>query len=151
MSFWAWWTALSGKAPPDVPNGLHAVAAGGPQKPYRLADAVKLQAYYLAHVARPATDELKQRRAEWEKARAEHFIAADAIPGTLVFKDLPVPRDSFVMIRGQYNKPGEAFDPAEAAEHDIFIAGQIFTRTQCGLPFALEDRDVGEHLGIELS
>ena len=71
--------------------------------------------FYLAYIARPATDELKLRRAGWEKARAEHVIAADAIPGTLIFRDLPVPRNSFVMLRGQYDKPGDKVEPGVPA------------------------------------
>ena len=34
-----------------------------------------------------------------------------AIPGTFIFKDLPKPRESFVMMRGQYTKPGEKVEP----------------------------------------
>lgn len=68
-------------------------------------------AFYLAHVAHGATPELAKLQAAWEKARVEHIIAADAIPGTMVFKDLPVPRDSFVMLRGQYDKKGEKVLP----------------------------------------
>ncbi len=115
MSFRAWWKSLGGKAPSDLPVELHAIAVGGPSKSYSPADAARLRAYYLAFVARPSTDELKKHRAEWEKARAEHFIAADAIPGTMVFKDLPVPRDAFVMLRGQYDKPGEKVTPGVPA------------------------------------
>ena len=70
-----------------------------------------MRAHYLAYIARSATAELKQCRTKWEKARAEHAIAADAIPGTLVFKERPVPRDSLVMIRGQYDKKGEKVTP----------------------------------------
>lgn len=110
-SFRVWWKSLNGKAPPDLPSDLASVAVGGPSKPYIPSDAARLREYYLAFVARPVTDELKKRRAAWEKAKAEHLIAADAIPGTLVFKDLPVPRDAFVMLRGQYNKPGEKVQP----------------------------------------
>jgi hypothetical protein len=110
-SFRVWWSSLSGKGPPDLPADLNAIATGGPAKPHKPSDADKLRAFYLAHVARPATDELKAARAAWEKARAEHAIAADAIPGTMVFRDLPVPRDSFVMIRGQYDKKGEKVTP----------------------------------------
>lgn len=111
MSFRVWWKSLNGKAPPDFPTALNAVASSGPGKQYLPAEAVKLQAHYLAYIARPATDELKARRAAWEKARADHIIAADAIPGTMVFKDLPVPRDSFVMLRGDYTKLGDKVQP----------------------------------------
>ncbi|MBP3953982.1 PSD1 domain-containing protein [Gemmata sp. G18] len=110
-SFQVWWKSLNGKAPPDLPTDLNAIAVNGPAKSHTPAGAAKLQAFYLAHVARPATEELNQRRTEWEKARAEHFIAADAIPGTMVFRDLPVPRDSFVMLRGQYDKKGDKVVP----------------------------------------
>ena len=114
-SFRVWWKSLNGKAPADLPAELNAVAAVGPSKPYLPSDAAKLQAYYLAYIARPATSELKLRQGEWERARAEHFIAADAIPGTLVFGDLPVPRDAFVMLRGQYDKKGEKVMPGVPA------------------------------------
>ncbi len=110
-SFRLWWKLLNGKVPLDLPAELNAVAAGGPAKPYAPSDAAKLQAYYLAYVARPATPELVMRQKAWETARVEHSIAADAIPGTMVFKDLAVPRDSFVMLRGQYDKKGEKVTP----------------------------------------
>ena len=97
--------------PPDFPSDLASVAVGGPSKPYVPSDASRLREYYLAFVARPVSDELKKRRAAWERAKAEHLIAADAIPGTLVFKDLPVPREAYVMIRGQYDKKGEKVQP----------------------------------------
>ncbi len=110
-SFQVWWKSLNGKAPPELPADLKTIAVNGPSKPHAETDAAKLRAFYLAHVARPATEELNLRRAEWEKARAEHFIAADAIPGTMVFRDLPVPRDAFVMLRGQYDKKGDKVVP----------------------------------------
>src|SRR5262249_9528550 len=34
-----------------------------------------------------------------------------SIPGTFIYRDLPQPRDSFVMLRGQYNKPGDKVEP----------------------------------------
>lgn len=114
-SFRVWWKSLVGKLPPELPGELAEVARGGPSKRYRPSDAAKLRAYYLAYIARPATDELKQRYDEWEKSRAEHHIAADAIPGTMVFGDLPVPRNAYVMLRGQYDKPGEKVQPAVPA------------------------------------
>lgn len=114
-SFRMWWKGLAGKAPPELPAGLSAVAAGGPGKPHSPERVQRLWAFYVAHVARPMNEELALARAEWERARAEHALAADAIPGTMVFGDLSVPRDSFVMLRGQYDKPGEKVEPGTPA------------------------------------
>jgi hypothetical protein len=110
-SFRVWWSALKGRAVPGLPNELVGIATAGPSKPYRPSESAQLQKYFLAEIARGVTPELEQRQSEWEEARADHAIAADAIPGTLVFRDLPVPRDSYVMIRGQYSKPGEKVQP----------------------------------------
>ena len=38
--------------------------------------------------------------------------------------------------------------PAEAAQHHIFIARQPVAGPQRGLPFALQNRNVVEHLGV---
>ena len=41
--------------------------------------------------------------------------------------------------------------PAEAAQHHIFIAGQSFAGPKRRLPFALQNGNVIEHFGIEFS
>ncbi len=115
MSFRVWWKGLNGKAPVGLLAGLEAVAEGGPTKPHSAADAALLQHEYLAYFARPVTEPLRVLRERWDTARAEHAIAADAIPGTMVFKDLAVPRDSFVMLRGQYDKKGDKVTPGVPA------------------------------------
>jgi len=114
-SFRVWWKGLGGKAPPELPPALNAVAMGGPGRKHAPEAVQKLWAFYVVHIARPLNEELARARAEWEKARSAHAAAADAIPGTLVFRDLPVPRDSFVMIRGQYDRPGDKVVPGTPA------------------------------------
>ncbi|HVL11311.1 MAG TPA: PSD1 and planctomycete cytochrome C domain-containing protein [Gemmata sp.] len=114
-SFRAWWKGLGGKAPSELSADLNSVATGGPDKKHAPEQVAKLRAFYLAFVARPQTEDLARAQAAWEKARADHLAAADAIPGTMVFGDLPVPRDAFVMLRGQYDKPGDKVVPATPA------------------------------------
>src|SRR5262249_52269071 len=114
-SFQVWWRSLGGKAPPELPAELNAVAAGGPAKKPAPEAVAKLRAFYLAFIARPVNGALAIAQTDWEKARADHAAAADAIPGTMVFRDLDVPRDSFVMLRGQYDKPGEKVQPGTPA------------------------------------
>lgn len=114
-SFRVWWKGLGGKAPPGLPGGLGSVVAAGPDKP-QPADAVaKLRTFYLAYIARPATDDLATRQAEWEKARADREAAEAAIPGTMTFADRATPRDAFVMMRGQYDRPSEKVQPGVPA------------------------------------
>jgi hypothetical protein len=114
-SFRVWWKGLGGKAPPELPAGLNAVVAAGPEKPTPADAVAKLRAFYLAYIARPVTDELAARQAQWEKARADREAAEAAIPGTMTFADRATPRDAFVMARGQYDKPGEKVEPGVPA------------------------------------
>ena len=42
---------------------------------------------------------------------AERVKLDQAIPGSMIFRDDPTPRQAFVMLRGQYDKPGEKVEP----------------------------------------
>ena len=110
-SFEVWWKSLGKKSPPELPSELNKLVAGGPDKKHELAAVAKLRAFYLAFVARPATDELDSLQDAWEKSRADHEATDDAIPGTMIFRDLGMPREAFVMTRGQYNQPGDKVQP----------------------------------------
>lgn len=114
-SFQVWWKGLNGKAPPELPGELNAVATGGPDKKHSPDAVAKLQAFYLAYVARPVEEDLANQFAAWEKARVDHAATDDAIPGTMIFRDLGMPREAFVMARGQYDKPGEKVRPGVPA------------------------------------
>ena len=63
--------------------------------------------YFLANVClttKPAFEPLHKQRDELAKKRSE----LDAtIPVSLVMADVPTPRETFVLIRGAYDKPGE--------------------------------------------
>ncbi|MGB0582726.1 MAG: PSD1 and planctomycete cytochrome C domain-containing protein [Limisphaerales bacterium] len=45
------------------------------------------------------------------KIKQDRKALDDATPSTFIFKDLPKPRDAFVMMRGQYDAPGEPVEP----------------------------------------
>lgn len=115
-SFLAWWKSTVGKDLGDIPADLRAVQKEGPDK-QPAADLVqKLQAFYLANVYFPDNDATNERalslaQSNWLRARAARATADEAVPVSMVFKDLDKPNDSFIMIRGQYDKPGEAVQP----------------------------------------
>jgi len=110
-SFLAWRKALAGQEPSGVPEELAAALQAGPDKPTDAAVIAKLRQYYLAQVAHAANDELGRRRQAWLLAKAERHAAEDAIAGTFIFRDVEQPREAFVMLRGQYDKPGERVSP----------------------------------------
>jgi hypothetical protein len=67
------------------------------------AQAYKLFSYFLdqqapAHV-RKAHAALLAARAEWERFD-------ESTPTTMVMQELPTPRDAFILLRGEYDKPG---------------------------------------------
>ncbi|MGB4709702.1 MAG: PSD1 and planctomycete cytochrome C domain-containing protein [Fuerstiella sp.] len=60
-------------------------------------DAAKLQDYFIAH--HDPRKDLKQRIAAIEQQQANAF------PATMIMQDMPQPRKTFVLHRGQYNEP----------------------------------------------
>jgi len=111
----AWRGVVGTTAPPDLPGELHEIVKGGPKKQLSDEEAGKLRQFYVAMVARPANDELASARSAWELARTARIVNEESPPGTFIFGDLAQPRESFVMIRGQYDKPGEKVEPAVPA------------------------------------
>ena len=114
-SLTVWRKRLGTSIPPDLPTDLHEIIKSGPDSVLTARDALKLQRYYLALIARPLNDEISAARSAWETARIARIIAEESPPGTFIFKDLDRPRESFVMLRGQYDKKGEPVEPAVPA------------------------------------
>ncbi|HEY3968837.1 MAG TPA: DUF1553 domain-containing protein, partial [Planctomycetaceae bacterium] len=111
-SFRVWWKQRTGKDTPGVPGEIAGVLKDGPAKNPAPELREKLQRYFLAYITRPSADsELNLRQRAWLDARSARTTIEDAIPGTFIFKELSQPREAFVMLRGQYDKPGEKVEP----------------------------------------
>ncbi|QDU26077.1 Planctomycete cytochrome C [Anatilimnocola aggregata] len=68
------------------------------------AQARKLREYYLTHHADERARTLLQRvQTLAQQARA----LQDSLPTVMVMEELPQPRETFVLLRGQYDQPGE--------------------------------------------
>ena len=114
-SFLAWWKQRTGKDTPGLPAELAMALKEGPEKKPAEDVRKKLVQFYLAYIARPITSELEQRQRDWSDALSARTTLEESIPGTFIFKELDKPREAFVMLRGQYDKPGEKVEPGVPA------------------------------------
>jgi len=114
-SLTAWRKSLGTTVPPELPGELNGLIQGGPDKALSAEEGAKLRRFYLGVVARPVNEEVESARVAWEAARAARVVAEETAPGTFIFKDTDKPRESFVMVRGQYDKQGDPVEPAVPA------------------------------------
>ncbi|WP_397571177.1 PSD1 and planctomycete cytochrome C domain-containing protein [Schlesneria sp. T3-172] len=114
-SMTAWRKAIGTTVPPELPGELHPLIQAGPDKVLTEDEASKLRRFYLAVVARPVNEEVAAARTTWLTARIARTVADDSPPGTFIFRDTPAPRESFVMLRGQYDTKGDPVEPAVPA------------------------------------
>ncbi len=114
-SFLAWWKSDAAKKAKDLPKELNKVAREGPDKKPRAELQKKLLQFYLENVFVGTKTVLAPLAAELAAIKKERDELDKAVPGTFIFKDLDKPRDSFVMMRGAYDKPGEKVIPATPA------------------------------------
>jgi hypothetical protein len=107
-SFQAWQKQGGGKEFAKLPQEIKALFKQAKTNP---AAEKKLRDYYLenvCHETKPLFEPLTKQLAELTSKRD----AIDkSIAGSFIFKDMPTPRESFVMMRGQYNKPGDKVEP----------------------------------------
>ena len=130
-SFATWWKQVSSskKNPPDVPAAELKTLMTAPEKVTDAKQREALLRFYLARVAQPVNEEIAQRRIAWETAKTLRAAADSAIPGTFVFRDEEKPRDTFIAMRGAYNKLGDKVEPTTpAAFHPLKKSGARATR-----------------------
>jgi len=114
-SLLAWRKALGTTIPPELPSDLNGLIQGGPDKMLSADETAKLRRFYLSLIARPVNEEIASARVAWESGRTARIIAEETPPGTFIFRDTETPRESFVMVRGQYDKKGEPVEPGVPA------------------------------------
>jgi Protein of unknown function (DUF1553)/Protein of unknown function (DUF1549)/Planctomycete cytochrome C len=106
-SFVAWWRTAKDRDLKDVPGDLHDIARKGPDANLDPELASRLKNFYLGYICADTRDAFASSVNELRSSREKRKAVDDATPRTFIFRDLDKPRESFVMIRGQYDKPGE--------------------------------------------
>ncbi len=114
-SFVAWRTQQSGKDTPGAPPAINQWIQSGREAELTPEQLKKVRAYYLQNVCmttREMLGEDRERLAAIEKEKQDYD---QSIPSTFVYRDLKTPRQSFVMMRGQYDTPGDPVMPGTPA------------------------------------
>lgn len=107
---WSWsvWTKKNaGKRNNALPEGLRQLVRGKQADKWTDAESNRIFKHWLAKFyagSRPMLAKLEADKAPFEK---EQNAIIKRTPITFVMADLPKPRDSFVMLRGQYDNRGE--------------------------------------------
>lgn len=112
-SFDAWLEYAQGKDIPVVPKVV-AEQLKVLQKDQTLDEGMlfQLRTQYLKLVARRVPDAVERARQTLRSVDIQLGTLKAAIPGTMIYGELPKPRQAFVMNRGQYDDPGEPVEPA---------------------------------------
>ena len=109
-SSWSWkiWKeTFGGKRVADLPTGLQKLVRAKHPKKWTDAEHERIFKHWLRHIY-AGIDEIIGDLDKREKQVLEDIAAAEKdVPLTLVMADLDKPRDSFVMMRGQYDNPGK--------------------------------------------
>ena len=111
LSLMAWRESRKGKDTPEAKGKLRGWLKAGPEKARKPGELAQIRSYYLENICHSTRDAFISVDGDLEKIRKEKAAFDASIPSTFVFKDLAKPRESFVMIRGEYDKPGEKVEP----------------------------------------
>jgi hypothetical protein len=99
-------SATDSEYPEVVPEDMAAILKT-PVAERSEKDAAALTKYFVSHP-------LERRRLAEQVAslEAERRAAENRIPSTMVMSEMATPRDTFVLVRGSYDKPGEKVTPS---------------------------------------
>ena len=115
FSFIAWRQARKGKNTRGVPQDINAWLTAGPEKKLNRRQLERLRDYYLQNVCHTTRSSFASLLGERTEVRDQRATYNGRVPSTFIFRDLPQPRQSYVMLRGEYDNPGEQVQPGTPA------------------------------------
>lgn len=132
-SFKRWWEMSKGTNPAGISGELRTLLVAGPNDSVTAEQRSKLLRFWQQNVQRISESPIAPLREALANADQNVADLNGSIPGTFIFNDLPTPRDAFIMVRGQYDKPGEKVEPRVPKEFPPL-------RTADGQPFPADQR-----------
>ena len=107
---WSWkvWIEKNqGKRVEGLPNDLLTLVRGKKSAEWPAKDMKRVQDWWFENEYQGARSIVDGVRAQKLTLESEKKALEEVIPASLVMADMPQERDSFIMMRGQYDKPGE--------------------------------------------
>jgi len=111
QSLTAWWKSQKGKDQPGVSGPVAVFIKEGPEAKRTDAEKEQVLRHYVANICAAVSPKLVEARKKLADDKAARAKVDSETPATFIFTDLPKPRDSFVMMRGAYDKPGDKVQP----------------------------------------
>jgi len=115
---WSWskWVERNqGKRVADLPQELQTLVRGKKATEWTADESKRVQEWWFENEYQGARSIVEGPRAQKLAIEAKKKTLADTIPATFVMAELPERRQAHVMIRGQYDKPGDKVDRAVPA------------------------------------
>jgi hypothetical protein len=115
---WSWskWVERNqGKRVADLPQELQTLVRGKKAAEWTADESKRVQEWWFENEYQGARSIVEGPRAQKLAIEAKKKTLADTIPATFVMAELPERRQAHVMIRGQYDKPGDKVDRAVPA------------------------------------
>lgn len=106
-SWQVWSTQDQGKLRKDLPDNLRRQLQGRTVDRWSEEEQLEVRKLWLRQIYQGARDVVSEYEAQARPLREEIAKIEKEAPVTLVMADLPKPRESFVMLRGAYDRPGE--------------------------------------------
>ena len=107
---WSWqvWVEKNqGRRVEGLPNDLQTIVRGKKSNEWPEADVKRLKEWWFENECQSARELVEGVRSEKLALEAKKKALENLIPATFIMADLAKPRESFVMERGQYDKPKE--------------------------------------------
>jgi hypothetical protein len=124
-----WIAQNQGKEPKELPENLRKIFKDVPADQRTPEQTRMLREYYLNKVCTETRSTMDPLNTAVIDLRQQRDKFQDQIPQTFIWRDMDKPRDSFVMVRGQYDAPGEKVARAVPAVFPVMKqAGQVPNR-----------------------
>jgi Protein of unknown function (DUF1553)/Protein of unknown function (DUF1549)/Concanavalin A-like lectin/glucanases superfamily/Planctomycete cytochrome C len=111
---------------------VNAIAALPPDA-RTAAQADKIRDYFLEHAL---PDNLAEARTRFTSVQAKREAFYQSLPTVMVMEEMPAPRETHVLIRGMYDKPGEVVTPKLPA---VLVSSTTYPPNRLGLARWLVD------------